>query len=186
MAPPVDLASLTDSILRVAEPGTGATRTRILQSSVSIQKAIAGTVPYVNPWTQFEAEKAFRRAARARRRAELMRRVRRACVDCGRLAVACAPPQWSAAARRGAQDIPVDAITGTVEPNRAAQFDGDFRPAKPTQARWQRVWMAMHAGTPLPPIDVVRTGDGYAVVDGHHRVSVAKWRGVSTISAVVA
>jgi len=46
--------------------------------------------------------------------------------------------------------------------------------------------MAMHAGTTLPPISVVRSGDGYAVRDGHHRVSVAKWTGAATISAVVA
>jgi len=44
----------------------------------------------------------------------------------------------------------------------------------------------MHDGTPLPPISVVPAGEGYAVRDGHHRVSVAKALGVSTISAVVA
>jgi ParB-like nuclease domain len=46
--------------------------------------------------------------------------------------------------------------------------------------------MAMNAGKSLPPISLVRTGDGYAVRDGHHRVSVAKWTGAATISAVVA
>jgi ParB-like nuclease domain len=140
----------------------------------------------VSNWTQFEAEKAFRRAARARRRAEITRRLRRACVDYGRLAVAGQTPRRSAGATRGPREIPLDEITGTVEPNRAAQFDRDFRPAKLTQARWQRIWMAMHAGTPLPPISVVRVGDEYAVRDGHHRVSVAKWTGAATISAVVA
>jgi hypothetical protein len=115
-----------------------------------------------------------------------MRRIRRACSECSRLAVACGQPQRSAAALRGAHEIPLDAITGTTEPNRAAQFDGEFRPAKHTATRWQRVWMAMHDGTPLPPISVVRAGEGYAVRDGHHRVSVAKALGVTTISAVVA
>jgi ParB-like chromosome segregation protein Spo0J len=46
--------------------------------------------------------------------------------------------------------------------------------------------MAMHAGTTLPPISVVEVGDGYAIRDGHHRVSVAKALGIGTISAVVA
>ena len=40
--------------------------------------------------------------------------------------------------------------------------------------------------TVLPPIDVVQTGCGYAVIDGHHRVSVARARGAITIDAVVA
>jgi hypothetical protein len=37
----------------------------------------------------------------------------------------------------------------------------------------------------LPPISVVPFGDGYAVRDGHHRVSVARARGALTIDAVV-
>ena len=161
-------------------------RTRTLQPSVSIQKPIAGTVPYVSTWTQFEAEKAFRRAARARRRAELMRRVRRACVDCGRLAVACGQPQRSAAALRGAQEIPVDAITATVEPNRAAQFDGDFRPRQ-AHAGALAAGLDGHARRHAAPAHlVVDTGDGYAIRDGHHRVSVAKALGICTINAVVA
>jgi ParB-like chromosome segregation protein Spo0J len=37
----------------------------------------------------------------------------------------------------------------------------------------------------LPPILVVRVGGGYALRDGHHRVSVARARGAATIRAVV-
>jgi hypothetical protein len=137
----------------------------------------------VSTWIEFESEKAFRRATRGRRRAELMRRLRRACAECGRLAVACST---TPSAERGVREIPLDAITATIEPNRAHQFDRDFRPAPVTRTRWQRVWMAMNAGAALPPISVVRDGDRYAVRDGHHRVSVAKWTGAATISAVVA
>jgi ParB-like chromosome segregation protein Spo0J len=46
--------------------------------------------------------------------------------------------------------------------------------------------MAAERGVTLPPISVVQVGDGYAVRDGHHRVSVAKARGLVSISAVVA
>jgi ParB-like chromosome segregation protein Spo0J len=46
--------------------------------------------------------------------------------------------------------------------------------------------MAIHQGVDLPPISVVRVGDSYAIRDGHHRVSVARALGASTISAVVA
>ena len=35
------------------------------------------------------------------------------------------------------------------------------------------------------PISVVRVRDGYAVRDGHHRVSVARARGALTIDAAV-
>jgi hypothetical protein len=140
----------------------------------------------VSTWIEFESEKGFRRATRGRRRAELMRRLRRACADCERLAVACTPAVSRRSAQRGVHEIPLEEITATVEPNRAAQFDREFRPAPLTRARWQRVWMAMQAGTTLPPIAVVPTGDGYAIRDGHHRVSVAKACGFATISAVVA
>jgi hypothetical protein len=137
----------------------------------------------MSTWAEYEAEKAFRRAARARRRARLIARLRRQCLECGLLAVAGGLPQ---SRRSTHQEIPVDEITSTVEPNRAAQFDQQFRPAPHTRARWQRIWMAMHHGTPLPPISVVRVCGGYAIRDGHHRVSVAKFNGVTTISAIVA
>jgi hypothetical protein len=137
-------------------------------------------------WAELAADKEFRRALRARRRAGMMRRLRRHCG--GGLAVAGGEALLtrSAEARLGTREIPVEAITGTVEPNRAAQFDADFRPAPTTRARWQRIWVAMQHGTPLPPITVVRVRDGYAIRDGHHRVSVAKWSGAATIAAVVA
>jgi hypothetical protein len=139
----------------------------------------------MSTWTELEAEKAFRRAERARRRAAIMRRLRRACCGGGLPAVADGHAVGRSALR-GEREIPVEAITATTEPNRAAQFDSEFRPARATQARWLRVFVAMHRGTPLPPISVVRVGGEYAIRDGHHRVSVARALGVSTISAVVA
>src|SRR5919197_830030 len=83
------------------------------------------------------------------------------------------------------REIPIDAIIGTVEPARAALFDRCFRPARAARARWQRIWLAEHRGVQLPPISVMRVRGGYAVRDGHHRVSVARARGASTIDAVV-
>jgi hypothetical protein len=87
---------------------------------------------------------------------------------------------------RGVREIPLDAIAGTTEPNRAAQFDQHFRPAPLTRYRWQRIWIAVHQGITLPPISVVQVGDGYAIRDGHHRASVAKARGALSITAIVA
>jgi hypothetical protein len=83
------------------------------------------------------------------------------------------------------REIPVECISGTVEPSRARQFDSAFRPTSGARVRWQRVWLAEHRGAVLPPIAVVPVAGGYAVRDGHHRVSVARARGAVTIDAVV-
>ena len=131
---------------------------------------------------QIDAERAFSRETRARRRAALARRLGRG--RSGRLAV-----YDETTRRRGGIpariEIPLTEIAGTVEPTRAAMFDGEFRPSKLSRIRWERVWLAEHRGTPLPPISVVRVCGGYAVRDGHHRVSVARARGALTIDAAV-
>ena len=135
-------------------------------------------------WSAAEAERAFAKAVRARRRASFVRRVLHRCVECARLAI------FDERARRpepgGVREIPLDAISGTFEPHRAAQFDGGFRPSAKTRSRWMRVWQAEERGTVLPPITVAPVGDAYAIRDGHHRVSVARARGGLTITALVA
>ena len=115
------------------------------------------------------------------------RRLRGHAAACGRLAVhdETALRRRSAAAGLGRREIPLEAISATLEPNRAEHFDRDFRPAGPVRSRWQSVWMAEQRGTLLPPIAVVRVGDAYAIRDGHHRVSVARARGAVTIDAIV-
>ena len=94
-------------------------------------------------------------------------------------------PGHLAAGGRRLCEIPLAAIRATLEPSRAALFDGCFRPAAAARSRWQRVWLAEHRGAVLPPISVVQVGDSYAIRDGHHRVSVARARGALTIDAVV-
>jgi hypothetical protein len=140
--------------------------------------------------TLMDAERAFTRAARGRRRAALARRLhlRRSPADDGRLCVYGEPqvPRAStSAARRGIRAIPIDAISGTLEPSRAAMFDRCFRPAARARSRWERVWLAEQHGAVMPPISVVQVGESYAVRDGHHRVSVAKARGALSIDASV-
>jgi hypothetical protein len=127
---------------------------------------------------QIDAERAFNRAARGRRLAALTRRARHLDVlDERCLRRRRQPPG------RGVMEIPVAAINGTLEPSKAEQFDGDFRPAPIARSRWQRVWLAEHRGAALPPISVVPIGDAFALRDGHHRVSVAIARGALTIDA---
>jgi hypothetical protein len=133
---------------------------------------------------QMDAERAFAREARARRRASMVRRLRREPAACGRLAV-YDDRMLPGSGVRAVREIPIDAIAGTVEPSRAKLFDGAFRPASGARSRWQRLWMAEHRGAVLPPISVVRVGNAYAVRDGHHRVSVARARGALTIDAAV-
>ena len=131
-----------------------------------------------------DAERAFTRAARGRRRAALVRRLRRVPAECGRLTV-YDERRRGGSRTQGIRAIPIAQIDGTLEPSRAAQFDRAFRPAEPARARWQRVWLAEERGAVLPPISVVSVGDGYAVRDGHHRVSVARARGAVAIDAAV-
>jgi len=78
--------------------------------------------------------------------------------------------------------IPVDAIVGTVDAT--ADFDAHFRPAtERVAARWQSVARAHRSGLGLPPIAVIERTDGYYVLDGRHRVSVARARGDRDIDA---
>jgi hypothetical protein len=133
---------------------------------------------------QMDAERAFARVARARRRAALLRRLRRAPAEHGRLPV-YDEHALGRTGVRGIREIPLDAIAGTLEPSKASQFDRDFRPAAIARARWQRVWLSEHRGAALPPISVVPIGDGYALRDGHHRVSVARARGALMIDASI-
>ena len=133
-----------------------------------------------------DAERAFARATRTRRRAALARRLRREPAERGRLAVYDERKLRRSGTRpHGIREIPLDAIDGTLEPGKARQFDSAFRPASAASTRWQRLWMAEQRGAVLPPISVVPTDSGYAVRDGHHRVSVARARGAATIDAAV-
>jgi hypothetical protein len=69
--------------------------------------------------------------------------------------------------------IPLQEIVGTVDAT--TDFDADFRPATDRiSSRWQRIARVNRDGRPLPPITVIERPDGYYVVDGRHRVSVAR------------
>ncbi len=131
-----------------------------------------------------DAERAFTRMVRSRRRAALSRSLRRKPGG-GHLRVVGDRELTPRAARivAGTREIPLASIAGTLEPSRATVFDEGFRPAPAARARWERVWLAEQRGQVLPPIDVVPVGDGYALRDGHHRVSVARARGALTIDA---
>ena len=88
------------------------------------------------------------------------------------------------ASDRGLQVVSVAQIVGSTD--RAGDFDRAFRlRAHHAAGRWKRIARAAYEGAPLPPIRLYQVGDGYFVVDGHHRVSVARALGQQFIDAVV-
>jgi hypothetical protein len=85
---------------------------------------------------------------------------------------------------RGMRTVPVAQIGGSV--GRCTEFDRDFMPAKHSvEERWKRVDRAFRRGEELPPVSLYRIGAFYFVLDGHHRVSVARYHGVEWIDAEV-
>ena len=86
----------------------------------------------------------------------------------------------------GVYDIPLKAIIGSV--GRYNEFNRGFLPLKnDDQQRWARVKAAVDdpVGAGLPPIEVYKVGEAYFVLDGNHRVSVARQEGFEFIEAHV-
>ncbi len=85
---------------------------------------------------------------------------------------------------RGVRTVEVAKIVGSV--NRYRDFDRAFLPTNNHLAnRWQRVDRAFYEDVGLPPVVLYKVGDVYFVVDGHHRVSVAREQGQQYIEAEV-
>jgi hypothetical protein len=85
---------------------------------------------------------------------------------------------------RGVQTVRVDQIAGSL--NRYHEFDRVFLPASDKLAtRWQNVNRAFYQDVSLPPVVLYKVAQVYFVVDGHHRVSVAREQGQIYIEAEV-
>lgn len=85
---------------------------------------------------------------------------------------------------RGRQEIPLDKIIGSV--GRYTDFTRDFLPKKASDSqRWVSVRMATESLKGVPPIEVYKVGEYYFVLDGNHRVSVARHNGQTHIEAYV-
>ena len=85
---------------------------------------------------------------------------------------------------RGVKTVRVDQIAGSL--NRYHEFDRVFLPAIDKLAdRWQSVNRAFYQEISLPPVVLYKVGQVYFVVDGHHRVSVAREQGQIYIEAEV-
>ena len=85
---------------------------------------------------------------------------------------------------RGTRTVPVAQIGGSV--GRCSEFDRDFMPTKASvEERWKRIDRAFHRGEELPPVSLYKVGGFYFVLDGHHRISVARYHAVEWIDAYV-
>ena len=87
---------------------------------------------------------------------------------------------------KGLQMIPVDAIIGSV--GRYSDFTRTFLPRRAgDQQRWAGVKAVSldPLGSGLPPIEVYKVSEVYFVLDGNHRVSIARQEGWKTIQAHV-
>jgi nucleotide-binding universal stress UspA family protein len=85
---------------------------------------------------------------------------------------------------RGVKEVPVDAIVGSV--GRYNDFTRTFLPKLAADAeRWAGVKSAKIDISMLPPVDLYQVGDAYFVLDGNHRVSIARVQGNGFIDARV-
>jgi hypothetical protein len=83
----------------------------------------------------------------------------------------------------GVRAVPLLSVVGTE--GRQGDFDREFLPRRPDIGpRWRRVEHAFPDAA-FPPIVVYQLGEAYFVVDGHHRVAIARQRGMDTIDAEV-
>jgi hypothetical protein len=85
---------------------------------------------------------------------------------------------------RGVKTIRVEQIAGSL--NRYHEFDRAFLPKDDQlSSRWQKVDRAFYQDIHLPPVVLYKVGEVYFVVDGHHRVSVAREQGQEFIEAEI-
>jgi hypothetical protein len=85
--------------------------------------------------------------------------------------------------------VPVELIAGTAVEG-PVQRGGDFLPVKDRRgadwrSRWQHILTGLDEMAVLPPIDLIKFGDHYWVVDGHNRVAAALYNGQYDIDANV-
>jgi hypothetical protein len=84
----------------------------------------------------------------------------------------------------GIKTVPIKMIQGSE--GRSVDFDRFFNPIKKhNMHRWIGVATMRLKGRALPAVDLVQVGEVFFVIDGHHRISVAKALGEEFIEANV-
>lgn len=86
--------------------------------------------------------------------------------------------------RRGMHTVKVAQIVGSV--GRYQDFDNAFLPrSNALVERWRRINRAFYNDISLPPVSLYKVAESYFVLDGNHRVSVAREHGVEFLDAEV-
>jgi len=84
----------------------------------------------------------------------------------------------------GIRTVSIDSIVGSE--GRYRNFTKYFLPLKEDlRDRWKKVAQAHYFRQHLPPVELYKVQDVYFVKDGHHRISVARTKGVRNIEARV-
>jgi hypothetical protein len=141
-------------------------------------------IPYMNLNEQVDAD--FTRARRRARLRAVMARIRREHASNRLLSFDDVRREHATNNRfyRGSRVVEMEEIVGSV--GRWDEFDRSFLPARASMAeRWKRIDRAFQRGENLPPVELYKIRDSYFVVDGHHRVSVARYHDVPTLEAAV-
>jgi hypothetical protein len=69
--------------------------------------------------------------------------------------------------------VPIGQVVGTVEPT--GFFDRRFRPtSEAPRTRFERIAADIRSGRGMDPVDLYRCGGEYYVLDGRHRIAVAR------------
>jgi hypothetical protein len=142
-------------------------------------------IPYMDLNEQVDAD--FTRARRRARLRAVVARIRREHTSTRLLSFDDLRREFAANNRlhRGRRVVEVDEIVGSV--GRWKDFDRSFLPARASVGhKWKRIDRAFQRDEDLPPVELYEIGDAYFVVDGHHRVSVARYHDVPTVEATVA
>src|SRR5262249_44247159 len=80
--------------------------------------------------------------------------------------------------------VPISQIGGTLE--RPKRFDRQFRPTSDhVRARFQRIAVEVRSGRGMDPVELYRCSGSYYVLDGRHRIAVARALGQRSVWALV-
>ena len=142
-------------------------------------------IPYMDLNEQVDAD--FTRARRRARLRAVVAHIRREHASNRLLSFDDVRRELAANNRRHreARVVEVEEIIGSV--GRWKDFDRSFLPARASVGhKWKRIDRAFHRTEDLPPVKLYKLEEAYFVVDGHHRVSVARYHDVPTVEAAVA
>ncbi len=83
---------------------------------------------------------------------------------------------------KGLDCVAIDQIIGSV--SRCEDFDAHFAPIKErSNQRWAHIAKLFFLGEAIEAVELIQVADRYFVLDGHHRISVAKALGKKFIDS---